>query len=252
MTFELSEIFLDRPFAHRGLHDIDDGRPENSRSAFQAAIDGGFGIELDVQLTADKEAVVFHDYALKRLTGESGVIRNKTSQDMRNTPLLGGSDNAETLADILDFIDGRAPLLVEIKDQDGAMGTDIGSLEEATAKAVQNYRGPLALMSFNPNSVVKMAELCPNIPRGLVTSAYATNVWPFSKAVCDRLRGIPDYARSGACFISHEVADLDRPRVAELKSEGATIFCWTVTSQDVADTALNIADNITFENYLPT
>jgi glycerophosphoryl diester phosphodiesterase len=230
---------------------VSDGRPENSRAAFEAAINLGFGIELDVQLTRDHEALVFHDYGLQRLTGESGVIRQKSAEELQQVPLLGGTDTPNSLKDILAFVNGRAPLLIEIKDQDGAMGTDIGPLEKATAAALEGYVGPVALMSFNPNSTAMMAQLCPNIPRGIVTSAYRPKSWPIPKEVCDHLRDIPDYERCEASFVSHEHLDLDRPRIAELKSQGAAVLCWTITSQNAADKALQIADNITFEQYLP-
>ena len=251
MKVNLPSIFLERPIAHRGLHDVADGRPENSRAAFEAAIAHGFGIELDVQLTADAQAVVFHDYHLERLTGAKGVIRQRSADEMTNIPLLGGVDKTQTLKEILDLIDGRVPVIVEIKDQDGTMGTDIGQLENATAAAIRDYPGQIALMSFNPNSTTMMSELCPNIPRGLVTGSYQAGSWPLPKATCDRLRNIPDFDRSGASFISHEVSDLDRPRVTELKSQGARVLCWTVKSQAIADEALSIAENITFEQFLP-
>ncbi len=251
MKIALPPEFLDRPITHRGLHDVKDGRPENSRAAFDAAINAGFGIELDVQLTRDHAAMVFHDYSLQRLTGEKGVIRQRSASEMAHIPLLGGSDVPEQLGDVLKFVDGRAPLLIEIKDQDGDMGTDIGPLETAVAAAVKGYSGAVALMSFNPNSTAMMAQLCPNIPRGIVTSAYAPKSWPMSNDVCDRLREIPDYDRCEASFVSHEHIDLERPRIAELKAQGANVLCWTIKTQSEADKALQVADNITFEQFIP-
>ena len=106
-------------------------------------------------------------------------------------------------------------------------------------------------MSFNPHSIARMAELSPDTPRGLVTSAFDPAEWPLPKATCDRLRDIPDYQRVGASFISHEAADLDRPRVAALKMQGARILCWTIKTQPQAETALRVADNITFEGFRP-
>ena len=108
------------------------------------------------------------------------------------------------------------------------------------------------MMSFNPHSVVRMAELMPDVPRGIVTSAYDPNNWPLPAKIRDQLREISDYDRTGACFISHEAGDLERPRVGALKQAGATILCWTVRSQSAEEHALQIADNITFEGYLPS
>jgi glycerophosphoryl diester phosphodiesterase len=246
----LPKSFLARPIAHRGLHDVNDGRPENSRAAFEAAIAHGYGIELDVQFTRDHEAIVFHDYHLSRLTTARGPIRQRTSEDLIDIGLIGGGDHAEPLDQILELIDGRVPVLIELKDQDGEMGPKIGELERRVAKALVAYAGDVAVMSFNPNSSVLMAELLPNVPRGIVTSAYADN-WPLPKRIRDQLRDIPDFDRAQASFISHEAVDLSRPRVAELKQNGANILCWTVTSQKMADHALKVAENITFETYLP-
>jgi hypothetical protein len=107
-------------------------------------------------------------------------------------------------------------------------------------------------MSFNPNSVARLAEIAPDRPRGLVTDPFDPKVWaPLSAKVCDRLRDIPDFERSQSSFISHAVDDLSRARVAELKAQGVDILCWTVKSQAQADIALNIARNITFEGFAP-
>lgn len=245
----LPTAFFKSPFAHRALHDIADGRPENSRAAIRAAVSAGYGIEIDVQLSADGAAMVFHDYALERLTGAKGAVRVQPANALAQIQLTGGDEGIPTLPEVIDLIAGRVPLVVEIKDQDGGMGADIGPLEDATAAALRGYPGDVALMSFNPNSVARMAELAPNIPRGLVTSAYRYEDWPLPKATCDRLRDIPDYDRVGASFISHEAADLNRARVSDLKARGAMVCCWTIRSAAQEADARKIADNITFENY---
>ncbi len=246
----LPPAFLDRPLAHRALHDVADGRPENSRAAIRAAIAAGYGIEIDVQLSADDAAMVFHDYALERLTGDKGAVRLRSAADLAGITLTGGDEGIPDLPEVLDLVAGQVPLLIELKDQDGGMGPDIGPLEEATAQALKGYKGDLAVMSFNPHAIARMAELLPDTPRGLVTSAYRYEDWPLSKARCDALRDIPDYDRVGACFISHEVDDLSRARVRTLKDAGAMICCWTVRDATTEAEARKIADNITFEGYL--
>ncbi|WP_386625116.1 glycerophosphodiester phosphodiesterase family protein [Sulfitobacter geojensis] len=245
----LSRLFYDIPLAHRALHDVNAGRPENSRAAIRAAIDAGYGIEIDVQLSADDAAMVFHDYALDRLTDQMGPIRLRGADDLAKIPLKGGDEGIPDLPEVLALVAGQVPLVIELKDQDGAMGPNIGALEQATADAVATYAGPLAVMSFNPNSVARMAELLPEVPRGIVTSAYRYADWPLSRATCDHLRDIPDYDRVQACFISHEVGDLSAPRVAALKAQGAMICCWTVRSATQEAEARKLADNITFEGY---
>ena len=245
----LPDAFLRCPVAHRAYHDVAAGRPENSRAAIRAAIDCGYGIEIDLQLSADDAPMVFHDYSLDRLTAEDGQVREKSAAELAQIPLIGGMDGVPTLTDVLDLIDGQVPLLIEIKDQDGAMGPNVGILEQATAAALDGYDGPCALMSFNPHSVAAMSKLCPSIPRGLVTSAFDPAVWDLPEATCDRLREIPDFDRIGASFISHEASDLNRSRVAELKRSGARVLCWTIRSEDDEATARKVADGITFEGY---
>lgn len=250
MTPRLPAAFLGAPLAHRALHDVADGRPENSRAAIREAIRHGYGIEIDVQLSADDQAMVFHDYALDRLAQGTGPVRAVPAGTLGHTPLKGGDEGIPTLAQVLEIVAGQVPLLIEIKDQDGAMGDNIGPLEQATAAALDDYVGPVALMSFNPHSVARMAALCPDIPRGLVTSAYTANDWPLNAATRDHLRDIPDFDRVGASFVSHEAADLARPRVAELKEAGANILCWTIRSPAEEAKAREVAQNVTFEGYL--
>lgn len=250
MMPQLDPAFLNAPLAHRALHDVTDGRPENSRAAISAAIAGGYGIEIDVQLTADNTAVVFHDYALDRLAEGAGPVRAVSAAKLSRTPLRGGDEGIPDLPEVLKLVAGQVPLLIEIKDQDGAMGPDIGPLEAATAMALEGYAGPVAVMSFNPNAVARMAELCPDIPRGLVTSAFNPATWPLPAATCARLRDIPDFDRVGATFISHDATDLQRSRVADLKAAGANILCWTVKSPEAETKARMIAENVTFEGYL--
>lgn len=249
MTVLLPEAFLQRSLAHRALHDIENGRPENSRAAIQAAISAGYGIEIDIQLSADDQAMVFHDYNLARLTMAEGRVRDTSAADLEKTQLRAGAEGIPALPEVLDLVAGQVPLLIEIKDQDGAMGPDIGPLESSVAQALQGYAGPVAVMSFNPHSVIRLAELAPDIPRGLVTCAYQPSAH-LDAAVCDVLREIPDYGRADCCFISHEKEDLARPRVAALKADGARILCWTVRSPEEEAQARKVAENITFERYL--
>jgi glycerophosphoryl diester phosphodiesterase len=251
-TVPLPPLFRGPPLAHRGLHHRDEGRPENSRAAFKAAIDAGYGIECDVQLSADGRAMVFHDHDLDRLTQEKGPLHGRTAAELARIPLRYSNEGIPTLEEVLRLVAGRAALLVEIKDQDGAMGENVGTLELAVAGDLARYLGPVAVMSFNPHSVAAFGRAAPRVPRGLTTSAYDAQHWPtLSTAVRDRLRRIPDYDRVGASFISHEAGDLRRVRVAELKEKGAAVLCWTIRSAEAEAAARRYADNVTFEAYLP-
>jgi glycerophosphoryl diester phosphodiesterase len=125
-----------------------------------------------------------------------------------------------------------------------------GRLEAATAAELARYDGAVAVMSFNPHAIAQMQHLAPTIPRGLTTSAYLPDEWqPVPAARCDELRGIPDFDRTGSSFISHEAADLDRPRVSQLRAQGAAILCWTIRSPAEEAASRRIAQNVTFENY---
>ena len=249
MTPRLPESLRRLPVAHRALHDRGLRRPENSRAAIRAAIAAGYAIEIDLQLTADGHAVVFHDDTLDRLTAATGPVRARSAAELGAILLRDADDGIPTFAEVLSLVAGQVPLLVEIKDQDGAMGPGVGVLEAATARCLAGYDGDVAVMSFNPHSMAEMARLLPRVPRGLTTSAYSSDWVPLSQDVCDRLRGIPDYDRVGASFISHEWRDLERARVAELAAQGADVLCWTIRSPEDEAAARRIACNVTFEGY---
>lgn len=246
----LPRAFLQEPVAHRALHDRAARRPENSRAAIRAAIGAGYAMEIDLQLSSDGQAMVFHDYDLGRLTEATGAVRQRDGAALARIVLRDGDEGIPTLAEVLALVAGRAPLLIELKDQDGGMGPDVGALERAVAEALRDYRGDVAVMSFNPHSVAEMARLLPDCPRGLTTCAFEAKDWPtLNESTRARLRTIPDFGRTGACFISHDRCDLDNPAVAALKARGVPVLCWTVRSAEQEAEARAVADNITFEGY---
>ena len=246
---KLPDSLLDRPIAHRALHD--DTKAENSLEAVQAAVDAGYGIEIDVQPSRDGTPMVFHDYDMARLTGIAGPIAQMGTAALAAIPLLGGGTIAP-LSKVLEVIAGRVPLLIEIKDQDGQLGPNVGPLEQAVAEALKGYQGDVALMSFNPNSVAACKDYAPDIPRGLTTCSYPAQDWPtIPKAVRHAQTRIPDFARVGACFISHQQDDLASPHAIRIQNSGFPVLCWTVTSPEMELRARKIANNVTFEGYLP-
>jgi glycerophosphoryl diester phosphodiesterase len=246
----LPESFLRLPLAHRGLHDHSRGVIENSLTAFRAAIAAGYGIELDVQRSADDVPIVFHDDDMDRLTDATGAFRDLGAADLGRTVLRGGTDTIPTLNEVLALVAGRVPLLIEIKENWNSMKDTDGILEEAIVEALAGYAGPVAVMAFNPHCIAHMARIAPDVPRGLTTEAYdpVLNA-PIPAEVCAYLREIPDYDRTQSSFISHQVSDLRRPRVAALKAAGAAILCWTVRSPEMEAEARKVAQNITFEGY---
>lgn len=251
MKIALPPGFLRRPIAHRALHNRAEGRIENSLSAIRAAIAAGYAIEIDLQLSQDGVAMVFHDEDLARLTGLSGLLAARDAADLVKIGLKDSADLIPTLAEVLTLVAGQVPLLIELKDQTGAMSESDGRLEAATAAALGGYEGDVAVMSFNPWMVKEMARLLPKVARGIITSAYDPADWaPLAPQVCQHLRAIPDYARTDSSFISHEAADLASPHVAALKAAGARVLCWTIRSHEAELEARRHADNITFEAYL--
>ena len=241
-----------RPIAHRALHDVAAGVIENSPTAIDRAVRAGYGIELDLQLSADGVPMVFHDATLDRLTAEHGPVRDRTAQELCEIALTGSRDRIPTLAQVLDQVDGAVPLLIELKDQSGGLGPADTTLEEATARGLADYSGDAAVMSFNPLMMAAMQRFAPAIPRGLTTCAFIPSQWPrLTPEVCETLRSIDSFEAVGASFISHDWSDLGSPRVAELQAQGVPILCWTVTSPEVEAEARRVADSITFEGYLP-
>ncbi|WBU57118.1 glycerophosphodiester phosphodiesterase family protein [Paracoccus sediminicola] len=246
----LHSDFTRLPIAHRGLHSK--GVPENSLAAFRAAIEAGYGIELDIQPAADGTPMVFHDYDLNRMCGDEGFIADMDPEDLAELRLDDGDEAIPTLEETLREVAGQVPLLIEIKDQDGRMGKMIGELQDRVAALLEGYDGPVAVMSFNPHAVKALAAAAPEVTRGLVACGFEKESWPMldddSRA---ELASLSDFDRSGAQFLSHDWRDLDNPAVAELSGRGVPILCWTVRSAEEENEARRVAAGITFEGYRP-
>ncbi|MFV0293885.1 MAG: glycerophosphodiester phosphodiesterase family protein [Paracoccus sp. (in: a-proteobacteria)] len=246
----LHSDFLRLPLAHRGLHSR--GIPENSLTSFRAAIEAGYGIELDIQPAADCTPMVFHDYDLARMCGDESYITDMDLDDIAQLRLLGTDEAIPTLAETLREVAGRVPLLIEIKDQDGRLGTNIGGVHERVAAALAAYEGPVAVMSFNPNTVEAFGELTPEIARGLTSCAFDKEEWPMLDAESRAsLSALEHFDQTGAQFVSHDWRDLDREPLISLQSRGVPVLCWTVRSGEEEAEARRIAGGITFENYHP-
>jgi len=220
-----------KPFAHRGLHG--GGTPENSLAAFRAAAAGGFGIELDVQLSRDGEAMVFHDYELDRLTGAAGAVGDRTAAELGTIRLGGTDETVPTLAEALEVIAG-APLLIEVKAPD----RHVRPLCGAVARALASYIGPVGVMSFNP----EVARWFSGPLRGLVISEQGKRKW---RGRIERnlalWRGRPD-------FLAYDIRDLPSETAAFARFEGRPVYTWTVRSDEDRARAAEHADQIIFEN----
>lgn len=161
----ISPELLGAQYAHRGLHDAE--HAENSLSAFRLAVENGYGIELDVRLSKDGVLVVFHDDSLERVCGVEGNVIDFTAAELAAMHLSGTEEGIPTLREVLELVDGRVPLLVEIKE-----AASDASVSRATAQMLKGYGGPLLIESFNPLSLGRIKELLPTVARGLLCDRY--------------------------------------------------------------------------------
>lgn len=242
-------LFSHRPVAHRGLHDAARGIVENSRTAIAAAMERGYGIEIDVQLSADGEVVVFHDHHLDRLTAAHGAVTAQTAAKLRQFALLGTSDHIPMLQDVLDLVGGRSPLLIEMKS---AFDGDI-RLAEACVARLSHYPGPFALMSFDPDLIAHLRRRAPRILRGIVAEGrYDPQAWPgLSARQRCALPHLLHWPSTRFDFIAYRTCDLEKvvPRLA--RSLGVPVFAWTVRSLEEEARARSLADQIIFERFVP-
>lgn len=244
---------FDRPIAHRGLHDRERGIIENSRSAFAAAIGRGFGIECDLQLTADGEAIVFHDDSLERLVGRTGLVRSRLSDELIVTPLTGSSsaDCPQTFEDMLAQVAGAVPLVVEVKHQ--ANATDTEALALRVAECVTDYHGPLVIKSFDPRMLIALRRAGYSGPLGIVSYGYDKPEWYGDMPARTRftLRHLLHYPNSRFTFISCERTALGLPAVRLFRALGFKVMSWTIRSETEAVEARRKADQIVFEGFDP-
>jgi len=239
-----------RPIAHRGLHDAAGGIIENMPSAFAAALAGNYGIECDVQVSADGEAMVHHDDALGRLTDGSAALASLDASALQAVAFKATADRMMTLAALCELVAGRVPLVVEIKSRfDGDL-----RLMRRVAQVLGNYRGPAAAMSFDPEPVEALRELAPSLTRGIVAERhYRHHEWdalpPGTKRKLAFLLHTP---RTRPHFIAWSVKDL--PAAAPLIARhlfGLPLLTWTVRSEQDRTTAGRYADQMIFEGFRP-
>ncbi len=223
------------PFAHRGLHGR--GRVENSRAAFAAAIRKGHGIELDVQASSDGHAFVFHDYNLDRLTDESGPVAERTSAELQRIPLKDSDETIPTLAEILELVASQVPVLIEIKARD----RHVTPLCLSVFRALDGYRGPVGVMSFNPEVVRWFASHAPRITRGLVvTESDKGRLQGWIERRFALWRAQPD-------FLAYDVRDFPSRFASNARRRGLPVFTWTVRNAKQAKIGRTNADQIIYE-----
>lgn len=227
------------PIAHRGLHDHQ--APENSLSAVDQAIAGGFAIEIDVHLSADKQVVVFHDTTLLRMTGRTGRLADYKLAELERLQLLDSSCHIPSFAAVLARVQGQVPLLIEIKNKG-----EVGELEQAIAQQLDDYRGDFAVQSFNPYSIGWFAKHRPNWLRGQLSCDFRDEhdmAWP-KKFL---LRHLLMNRVSQPHFIGYDIRCLPAWAVTRARKSGVPVLAWTVNSTEKQQHANQFADNIIFE-----
>ena len=232
-------------FAHRGLHN--DTVAENSISAFRAAKEAGFGIELDVRLSKDGELVVFHDPTLERVCGASGKVIDYTAEELSHFSLMGTTDGIPTFREVLELIDGTVPLLIEIKMDVGESG-----VAEKLAEVIRDYRGDYIVESFNPLALRTVARLMPAVPRGILSMRYAKEEKYRGKLLYFMLENLLCNFLMRPDFIAYDKNDYKNGVVRLLrKTFGTPLFAWTIRSEEEEIQAIsNGFDSVIFEKYI--
>lgn len=232
-------------YAHRGLHNKE--RAENSMSAFRAAVDGGYGIELDVRLSRDGKLVIFHDDTLDRVCGREGRVIDFTAEELSTFKLSDTEDGIPLFTDFLAMVDGRVPLLVEIKEQAGDH-----SVSEATCEILKNYKGDFIVESFNPVSLRVVKERLPEVPRGILSHRYCEQK-KYRKPLFFILQSLLLNFICRPAFIAYEHSHARAFGLRFVRAFfGVPTIAWTVRSAaEEKEARENGFDGIIFENYLP-
>lgn len=227
-----------RPIAHRGLHDMNRICWENTLPAFEAAAEAGYAIECDVHLSADGVPMVFHDEALKRLTGADGNIWENSAADLGALRVGGTAEHVPTLGEMLALVAGRVAIIIELKGSDAH---DAG-LVERVVRTLDGYGGAVALMSFEHRLLRDLVLHAPGLPRGLTAegSSAAAMEAHFSMLACD------------LSFVSYSVAQLPNPFVSFVRQRlSMPVITWTVRDAAAVEATARHADQMTFEGFLP-
>lgn len=219
--------------------------PENSRAAFAAAADAGYGVELDVRLTADGMPVVVHDAGLERATGTSLRVGDITASQVAGLRLRGHDEPIPTLPQALGVLSGRVPVMVEIK----SIRMTPGRIEPIVASILDAYDGPMCVASFNPSSLLWFRHNRPGMAR--VLTAGALHGWPLPARIRRRLADLRDAAAVTPAAVSYELSGLPSAATEAWRRAGGALVAWTVTNQRQLERARRLADNVIFEHVRP-
>lgn len=236
---EHSEL-LARPYAHRGLHSPG-GPVENSLSAVQAAVRAGFAVEVDVRLSADGVAVVHHDASLRRLSGDGRRVRRLTAAELGRLRLGGSDDVVPRLEEVVDLVDGRVPVLLDLKV--GLRQADRARLVDQVARLAARADAPLAVVSWDPWLLATFAQQCPSVWRGQSAGVALT---PALRAVTRPVDGLWFNPVSRPQFVTYNVARLPHRAVASARG-ALPVIGWTVRCSHVLSRVLPEVDGVIVE-----
>ncbi len=223
-----------KPVAHRGLWG--DTVPENSILAYQLAVEKGFPIEIDLFLSTDGVLFCFHDDNLARLTGVDKNIFELDSKTIKSLTLNGTLHAIPTLSETLETVDGKVPLLIEIKTQPNK------KIVEKVIEVLKDYKGEYALQSFNPLYIIKLKKLAPHIIRGILGAKKTKGLSAIKNFVVSKM---PLNFIAKPHFISYRFSDIP------LKKNRLPLLTWTVTNSEQQQKANDLNANIIFEKFLP-
>ena len=233
-------------YAHRGLHG--EGRPENSMAAFRAALDHGYGIELDIHLMKDGNLAVIHDTSLKRTAGTDVKITDLCVEDLENYRLEGTEEQIPLFSQVLELFAGKAPLIIELKSDHNAP-----ELVAAAVKIMEGYEGPYCMESFDPRCIMELKKQAPQIIRGQLTMDYFKETKsPLSKALKWALTQHAENFLTKPDFVACRFSDRNvlGSRLAR-KFWGIQGVTWTLRSKEDFDTAVAEGWLPIFENFIP-
>lgn len=238
-------------YAHRGLHDIK--IPENSLIAFKKAADAGYGIELDVRLTKDGKPIVFHDDNVYRMTGVKARVKNLTLSQIKELRLNGTEERIPELKEVLQLVDGRVPILFELKSHGFA-----GALEPTIYNEIKDYSGRFAVQSFSPFSLWWFRVHAPHILRGQLAcdirfcsegmSFFKRN---FLKLVLMEIKLLETNFICKPNFISYEYHKIGSKVIESLRKRGAVILAWTIRDEKTLMEMQQYFDGFIFEYLRP-
>ncbi len=241
---EAWELLKNPPVAHRGLWSKT-GAPENSLAAFQAACEAGYGIELDVHLSSDGEAVVFHDYTLDRMTGVSGRLRDRTAADLADLRLKGTDEGIPTLLEVMALIGHRAMVHVELKTPFG----EVGPLEQRVHEILMDHAGPTCVIGFNPYSHAWFADRFPGVLRGLDSYRWNDDASRLPREQRHAYARLEQVSLARPHFLAMSLDTVADPKVAEYREQGMPVVAWTVREPAQWDQVRDHCDNLIFEGF---